>query len=59
MSQQNGMVERKTRNIVGLVRSMFKEKCLPLELWAEAINSCIYVLNRSSTKNLQGKTPYA
>ena len=54
--QQNRVVERKNRTVVGLIRSMLKDKSLPLELWGEAINTCVYVLNRSSTKNLQGKT---
>ena len=56
--QQNGVVERKNRTVVGLIRSMLKDKSLPLELWGEAINTCVYVLNRSSMKSLQGKTPY-
>ena len=43
---------------MGLVRSMLKEKELPLELWGEAISTCVYVLNRSSTKGVKGKTPY-
>ena len=56
--QQNGVVERKNRTVVGHIRSMLKDKSLPLELWGEAINTCVYVLNRSSTKSLQWKTPY-
>ena len=43
---------------MGLVKSMLKEKHLPLELWGEAVSTCVYVLNRSSTKGLKGKTPY-
>ena len=56
--QHNGVVERKNRTIMGLVRSMLKEKKLPLELWGEAVSTCVYVLNRSSTKWVKGKTPY-
>ena len=37
---------------------MLKDKSLPLELWGDAINTCGYMLNRSSTKNLQGKMPH-
>ena len=44
--------------IVGLMRSMLEEESLPLELWGEAINNFVYVLNRSSMKSLQGKMPY-
>ena len=35
--EQNGVVERKNRTIMSCVKSMLKEKRLPLELWAEAI----------------------
>ena len=56
--QQNGVVERKNRTIMSCVRSMLKEKRLPLELWAEAVNTCVYVLNRSFTKSLLDSTPY-
>ena len=40
------------------VRSILKDKRLPLELWAEAVNTCVYVLNRSYTKSLKSSTPY-
>ena len=43
---------------MGLVRSMLKGKKLPLELWGEAVTTYTYVLNRSATKSLRGKTPY-
>ena len=56
--QQNGVAERKNRTIMSCVRSMLKEKKLPLELWAEAVNTCVYVLNRSHTKSLENSTPY-
>ena len=56
--QQNKIVERKNRTIVCRLRSMLEDKSLPLELWGDAINTCVYVLNRSSKKSLQGKTPY-
>ena len=56
--QSNGVVERKNRTIMSCVRSMLKDKRLPLELWAEAINTCVYVLNRSFTKSLLDSTPY-
>ena len=56
--QQNGVVERKNRTIMSCVRSMLKEKKLPLELCAEAVNTCVYVLNRSYTKSLENSTPY-
>ena len=44
--------------IMSCVRSMLKEKKLPLELWAGAVNTCVYVLNCSYTKSLENITPY-
>ena len=56
--QQNGVVEKKNRTIMGLLRSMLKDKNLPLEIWGEAVSTCVYVLNGSSTKGVKGQTPY-
>ena len=39
--QQNGVVERKNRTILSLVRSMLKEKDLPRELWGEAVSTTV------------------
>ena len=39
--KQNGVVETKNRIIMSCVRSMLKQKKLPLELWAEAMNTCV------------------
>ena len=58
MPQQSGVVERKNRTFVDLMRNMLKDKSLPLKLWGDSINTCLYVLNRSLTKSLQGKTSY-
>ena len=49
---------RRNRTVMGLVRSILKGKKLPLELWGEAATTCIYVLNRSASKSLRGKTSY-
>ena len=56
--QQTEVVERKNRTIMSFVKSMLKEKRLPIELWAEAVNTCVYVLNQSFTKILLDSTPY-
>ena len=37
---------------------MLKEKDLPRELWGEAVNIAVYLLNRASTRSLKGLTPY-
>ncbi|XP_022876705.1 uncharacterized protein LOC111394888 [Olea europaea var. sylvestris] len=56
--QQNGVAERKNRTIVEMARSMLKGKGLPNLYWAEAVNTAVYILNRSPTKAVRNKTPY-
>nr|CAD1820646.1 unnamed protein product [Ananas comosus var. bracteatus] len=56
--QQNGVAERKNRTIVEMARSMMKGKGLPNQFWAEAVNTTVFILNRSPTKAVQNKTPY-
>ena len=50
--QQNGVVERKNMRVVSMVRAMLKARDLPRELWGEAVNTLVYMLNRSSSKTL-------
>jgi transposase InsO family protein len=56
--QQNGVVERRNQSVVGTARSMLKAKGLPGVFWGEAVTTAVYLLNRSSSKSIQGKTPY-
>ena len=37
---------------------MLKGKGLPNKFWAEAVNSVVYILNRSPTKAVRNKTPF-
>ncbi|KAJ0589103.1 putative RNA-directed DNA polymerase [Helianthus annuus] len=56
--QHNGVVERKNRTVMNLARSMLHESKLPRLLWAEAVATAVYTLNRSPTKALVNQTPY-
>ncbi|CAL2227983.1 unnamed protein product [Prunus armeniaca] len=56
--QQNGVAERKNRTIVEMAKSMMFEKSIPLEFWAEAVNTVVYILNKCPTKALVKKTPF-
>ena len=38
--------------------SMMTAKKIPNQLWAEAVNTTIYILNRSPTKAVMNKTPF-
>lgn len=44
--QQNGVVERKNRTIMNMVRSMMASRKVPKNFWAEAVNWTFSVLNR-------------
>jgi hypothetical protein len=56
--QQNSVVEHRNQTVIGTARSMLKAKGLPGMFWTEAIAAAMYVLNRSPTKGVAGKTPY-
>lgn len=56
--QQNGVVERRNRTVMGMARSLLKEKEMPAFFWGEAVRHAVYVLNRLPTRALTGITPY-
>ena len=55
--QQNGVVERRNRTLMDMVRSMMSYSTLPINLWMEALKAAIYILNRVPSKSVP-KTPY-
>ena len=54
----NGVAERMNRAIMESTKSMLSHAQIPNELWAEAVNTSVYVRNRSPTTALNGITPY-
>lgn len=56
--QQNVVAKRKNRMVIEMARTMLHEMKLPISLWAEAVASVIYLLNRSPTSALKHQTPY-
>lgn len=55
--EQNGRVEREMRTVMEAARTMLKAKNCDNELWAEAVNTAVYILNRTGN-GFQEKTPY-
>jgi hypothetical protein len=55
---QLGIAERGWRTTVGSARSMREQAGLPKSFWAEALNTAVYITNRSPTAVLGGETPY-
>ena len=56
--QQNGVAERKNRTLVECARSMLQGKNMSNGFWAEAVNTAVYLKNRSPTKKLNLQTPF-
>jgi transposase InsO family protein len=56
--QQNGVVERRNQTVVGMARALLKQRGVPAIFWGEAVVTAVYILNRSPTKALNGRTPY-
>ena len=55
--QQNGVVERKNRTIMEVVKTMIHDQDLPMNLWDEAARIVVHVHNRLSHSSLGFKTP--
>ncbi|KAD4982943.1 hypothetical protein E3N88_19614 [Mikania micrantha] len=55
--EHNGVVERKNRTVMGLTRSMLKQKGMPNNFWAKGVATAVYLLNRAPTKARPNKTP--
>ncbi|WVZ91404.1 hypothetical protein U9M48_037581 [Paspalum notatum var. saurae] len=56
--QQNGVVERRNQSVMAAARCMLKARNMPGAFWGEAVHTAVFVLNRSPTRSVAGKTPY-
>lgn len=56
--QQNGLAERKNRSVLDKTRCLLLESHLPDSFWAEAVFCANYLINRSPSRSLNGKTPF-
>lgn len=56
--EQNGRAEREVRTIVESARTMLTAKNLPRKLWAKAVNTAIYILNRCLSSQTNNTTPF-
>lgn len=45
--QQNGVAERKNRHLLEVTRSLLIDGNIPSYLWGEAVNSAVYLINRT------------
>jgi IS30 family transposase len=56
--QQNDVVERRNQTVVGMARALLKQRGMSAVFWGEAVVTAVYILNRSPTKALNGRTSY-
>ena len=57
-SQQNRVVERKSRSLQEMARIMLNDKSTLKHFWAEAINTTCYLQNKIYIIPILKKTPY-
>lgn len=55
--QQNGVVERRNRQLLEVTRALLLEKNVPKYLWGDALLSAMYVINRVPSSVLAFQTP--
>lgn len=55
--EQNGMCERMNRTVVERARCLLFDANMPKKFWAEAVNTAVYLRNRTIASGLT-KTPY-
>ena len=55
--EQNGMAERMNRTIVEKARCLLIDSCLGKRFWAEAVNTAVYLINRTPCKGLKELVP--
>lgn len=57
-AEQTGRIERENRSIVECARTMLINANLPETLWAEAVNTSVYILNKRPSKKNNNVTPF-
>jgi hypothetical protein len=56
--QQNSVIERRNQTVVGMAWALLKQRGMLAVFWGEAVVTAVYILNRSPTKALNGRTQY-
>jgi hypothetical protein len=51
-------MERRNQSVMGMACSMMKAMSMPSWFWGEAVLMTVFILNRSPTQSVKGRTPY-
>ncbi|CAN0080730.1 unnamed protein product [Discosporangium mesarthrocarpum] len=57
-THQIGVAEREWRTLMGMTRCFLSVPGLPKALWPEAVQTAVYIRNRSPSTFLRGRTPF-
>lgn len=52
------MLELNVKHILNVVRALPFQGCLPIDFWGECVLTAAYLINRTPSRVLKGKTPY-
>jgi hypothetical protein len=56
--ERNGVAERANRTLIEAARSLLHRATLPINFWAEAVETAAYIRNRCPTSALNNLTPF-
>ena len=55
--QQNGLAERRNKQILEIVRASLFDMKIPRQYWGEAVRNAAYLMNRTTSRVIEFKTP--
>jgi transposase InsO family protein len=56
--EQNEVMERRNQSFMGMAHNMMKAMSMLSWFWGEAVLMAVFILNRSPTQSVEGRTPY-